>query len=168
MEQWMSYAFFTMACWGTYGVLLHLGAVGMDDPTHGRVKAFLFVGIAYFLVAVLAPAALLWWRGATWDFSAAASGWSLLAGTVGALGAFGVLLAFGAGGRPAVVMALIFGGAPIVNAIIATTKAGLWGEVRWPFLLGIALAAVGGGLVSLYKPAPAAHAPAASDEAPTP
>ena len=42
--------------------------------------------------------------------------WSLIAGIVGALGAFGVLLAFGAKGTPAVVMAIVFAGAPVVNA----------------------------------------------------
>ncbi|MCA9572934.1 MAG: hypothetical protein KC656_34090, partial [Myxococcales bacterium] len=65
----------------------------------------------------------------------------------------------GAKGTPAVVMALIFAGAPMVNAAIDMTRSGTWGQVRWPFVLGIALAAVGGGLVTLYKPTKP-HAPA--------
>ncbi|MCB9664630.1 MAG: hypothetical protein H6732_11000 [Alphaproteobacteria bacterium] len=149
----------TVCCWGTYGILLHAGAIGMSDPEHGRIKAFLFVGLAYFLVAVLAPLGLLVARGATLSFEPAAAGWSLAAGVVGAIGAFGVLLAFGAKGTPAVVMALIFAGAPMVNAAIDMTRSGTWGQVRWPFVLGIALAAVGGGLVTLYKPTKP-HAPA--------
>jgi len=75
-----------------------------------------------------------------------------------------VLLAFGAGGRPSVVMSFIFAGAPIINAIISVTKAGLWGNVSWPFFLGIVLAATGGGLVVRFKPVPTPP-PAAAVEA---
>lgn len=84
--------------------------------------------------------------------------WSLLAGTVGAVGAFGVLLAFGAGGKPAVVMSIIFAGAPIVNAFVAMAMhppPGGLGSIRAPFWIGILLAAVGGTLVTMYKPGPA-------------
>ena len=101
----------------------------------------------------------LWFRGATWSFSAGGVGWSLLAGIVGAAGAFGVLLAFGAKGAPAVVMSIVFAGAPVLNAIYVLAlhpPAGGWLKLPWQFVLGIALAAVGGCLVSLYKPAPAA------------
>lgn len=161
MGSWGGYVALTILCWGTYGILLHAGAIGMADPEHGRVKAFLFVGLAYFLVAVLAPLALLFARGADMSFDTTAAGWSLAAGLVGAVGAFGVLLAFGAKGSPAVVMSLVFAGAPVINALVAITKSGQWGEVRWPFVLGIVLAAVGGGLVTRYKPAPAPHGPPA-------
>ena len=81
------------------------------------------------------------------------------AGGVGAVGAFGVLLAFGAKGSPAVVMSIIFAGAPIVNAVVAIAKSNMWDQLRWQFVLGIALAAVGGCLVTFYKPAPKKHAP---------
>jgi hypothetical protein len=154
MSSGLQWAALTIGCWGLYGILLHQGSVAMGDPANGRLKAFLFVGVAYFLTAVLAPLALLAARGAGWDFPGAGMGWALLAGTVGAIGAFGVLLAFGAGARPAVVMTLVFAGAPVVNALVATTLAGSWGQVRWPFLLGIALAVTGGALVTTYKPAP--------------
>ena len=43
----------------------------------------------------------------------------VMAGIAGAVGAFCVLLAFGAGGMPSVVMSIIFAGAPIVNAVVA-------------------------------------------------
>ena len=63
-------------------------------------------------------------------------------------------LAFGARGTPAVVMSIIFCGAPIVNAVVAITKSNLWGQLRWQFVAGIVLAAIGGCLVTLYKPVP--------------
>jgi drug/metabolite transporter (DMT)-like permease len=156
---WLIYALLTVVCWGVYGIFLHTGTLGMADPANGRIKAFLFVGLAYFLTAVLAPVAILLTRGATWNFPSSGLWWSLIAGIVGAIGALGVLLAFGAKGTPAVVMSIVFAGAPIVNAlyaIIAHPPAGGWGTIRPQFYLGIALAALGGCLVTLYKPNPPA------------
>lgn len=166
---WLVYALLTVSCWGVYGILLHTGQIAMGDPINGRYKAFLWVGIAYFITAVLAPLALLIMNGADWSFPSRGVGYSLVAGIVGAVGAFGVLLAFGAKGSPAVVMSIIFAGAPVVNAAVALVlhpPAGGWGSLRWQFLAGIAMAALGGCLVTLYKPGPApAPAPPAAEAA---
>jgi hypothetical protein len=154
---WIAFALMTVACWGLYGVLLHGGQVAMGDPVNGRYKAFLWVGIAYFLFAVLAPAAILVANKSGWAMPGKGIGLSLLAGIVGAVGAFCVLLAFGAKGHPAVVMSIIFAGAPIVNAVVALAlhpPAGGLSAIRWPFFAGIMLAALGGMLVTLYKPGP--------------
>ncbi|MCS1407791.1 MAG: hypothetical protein M2R45_00951 [Verrucomicrobia subdivision 3 bacterium] len=155
---WLYFALLTVVCWGLYGILLHKGQVTMGDSENGRYKAFLFVGIAYFLVAVLAPLALLMVKGAAFSgYTGAGMWWSLVAGIAGAVGAFGVLLAFGAKGTPPVVMSIIFAGAPVVNAIVAIMlqpPAGGWSVIRLPFVLGIIFAALGGMLVTLYKPNP--------------
>ena len=159
---WLMFSLLTVASWGVYGVFLHTGQVAMGDPVNGRYKAFLFVGIAYFLTAVLAPLALLLAKGASWSYPVRGMGWSLVAGIVGAIGAFGVLLAFGAKGTPAVVMSIVFAGAPVVNALYSLwlhPPAGGWGGLKPQFVLGIALAAVGGCLVTFYKPAPAPAKP---------
>jgi hypothetical protein len=163
---WLLFAFLTVATWGVYGVLLHMGQLGMSDSVNGRYKAFLFVGVAYFLVAILAPLAVLKMNGASWSFPATGMWWSLVAGVAGAIGAFGVLLAFGAapGPKPVayvpVIMSIIFAGAPIVNALVSMVKdppAGGWGSVPAPFWIGIVLAASGGFLVTKFKPAPTPH-----------
>lgn len=131
----------------------------MNDTQFGRYKAFLVVGIAYFLVAVLAPLVLLKASGASFSMPAEGFWWALIAGVVGAVGALGVLLAFGAGGKPPAVMSIIFAGAPIVNAVVALIlhpPEGGIGMLRWQFFAGIVLAAVGGCLVTMYKdPKPA-------------
>jgi hypothetical protein len=155
---WLLYALMTVGSWGVYGILLHTGQVSMADPVNGRYKAFLFVGIAYFLTAVLAPLAVLVMNGSSWDMPASGMVWSLIAGIAGAVGAFCVLLAFGAKGSPAAVMSIVFAGAPVVNAIVSLSlhpPAGGLGALRWQFIAGIVLAAVGGCLVTLYKPGPA-------------
>src|SRR5271156_6176272 len=162
---WLIFALMTVVSWGLYGIFLHSGQVAMNDKTNGLFKAFLFVGLAYFLTAVLAPLAMLATRKAEWTFPAAGMGWSLVAGIVGAIGAFCVLLAFGAKGTPGVVMSIVFAGAPIVNAVVAiylNPPEGGLGAIKWQFYLGIVMAATGGCLVTFFKP-PAArpHAPAA-------
>lgn len=151
---WLYFALGTVVFWGLYGIFLHKGALGMEDPQNGRMKAFLVVGIAYFLVAVLGPLVILKIAGASLKMTGIGFKWSLIAGTVGAIGALGVLLAFGSGGKPAAVMSIIFAGAPIVNAVVALAlhpPAGGWGSLRWQFVLGILLAALGGFLVTVYK-----------------
>src|SRR3989442_3627236 len=151
---WLVFALMTVISWGVYGIFLHSGQVGMKDAVNGRYKAFLFVGLAYFLTAILAPLAALLARGADWNYPKPGMGWSLLAGVVGAIGAFCVLLAFGAKAKPAVVMTIVFAGAPIVNAVVGIGIDRNWTNVPWQFVLGIVLAAAGGGLVTFYKPPP--------------
>lgn len=163
---WATFVLLTILMWGSYGVLLHTGQAQMGDPAVGRYKAFLFVGIAYVVVAILAPVVMLVLHGADWSFSGGGMAWSLVAGAAGAIGAFGVLLAFGQNASPAVVMSLVFCGAPIVNAAITITLFGLWSEVRWQFVAGILLAALGAYLVVAYKPAPTPRAAPPPIEAP--
>lgn len=165
---WLIYALMTVLFWGLYGIFLHAGQLGMADSVNGRYKAFLWVGLAYFLTAVLAPAALLVLRGASWSFPIKGLSLSLIAGLVGAAGAFCVLLAFGAKGSPATVMTIIFAGAPVVNAIIALSLHPPQGGLKaipLPFWAGMALAITGAALVTLYKPKPV---PAAQTSIPSP
>lgn len=140
----------------------------MADAKNGLFKAFLFVGLAYFLTAVLAPLAVLGMNKAEWTFPASGMGWSLFAGIVGAIGAFCVLLAFKNGGKPGVVMSIVFGGAPIINAVVAIMMSppekGL-GSIKPQFFLGIVLVAIGAVMVTYYKPPPPRHAPAAPAQA---
>jgi hypothetical protein len=160
---WLSFALLTVACWGTYGIFLATGSENMHDPANGRMKAFLFVGIAYFLAAVLAPLLILVLSGANWNYPVKGMTLSLIAGIVGAIGALGALLAFGAGGSPAVVMTIIFAGAPVINAIIAMIvkpPAAGWSSIPLPFWLGIILAVCGGALVTKFKPGPPPKKPA--------
>ena len=161
---WLAYTLLTVVSWGVYGILLHKGqglmqapdAVRMD-PTVLRMKAFLFVGVAYFLTAVLAPLVFLMGKGAAFSgYTGSGMTLSLIAGIAGAVGAFGVLLAFGARGTPPVVMSLVFAGAPLVNALLSSLlhpPTNGWGSVKPQFYLGILLAVGGGYLVASFNPA---------------
>lgn len=159
---WLLFALMTVCCWGLYGIFIHTGVMAFDPKTdpNARYKAFLFVGFAYFLTGVLAPLAMLLFKGASWDFfgNTRAVGWSLFAGMVGAAGAFCVLLAFASAQNPRlvpVIMSIIFAGAPIVNAVVAIAwhppKDG-FGSISPMFYAGIVIAASGALMVSLFKP----------------
>ena len=152
---WYVFAGMSVLCWGTYGVLLHTGQMAMGDPVNGRYKAFMFVGLAYLVAGVLGSLLILKLNNADWSFLSKGAVWSTAAGIAGALGALGVILAFGAKGTPPVVMSIVFAGAPIVNAVLAMAvhpSAGGLAALNWPFLLGIVMAASGGCLVTLYRP----------------
>ena len=177
MNSWLAYAFLTVVTWGFYALFLHEGSMALStgNIAIARQKAFLFVGVAYLIVAILGPLLVLWLNGATWDFKPRGIGLSLFAGTLGAVGAFGVLMALGAkGSSPTVVMSIVFAGAPVVNAIAAMfmhPPEGGWTKVDPRFYVGIVVAAVGGCLVAYYKPAPAkkiAPGPVAQVQHPSP
>jgi len=174
---WLVFALLTVVSWGVYGAFLHTGQTSMShtsggDPSLARYKAFLFVGVAYFLTAVLAPLLLLMLKGAAWtDYTGKGMAWSLVAGIVGAIGAFGVLLAFGAGGKPGVVMSIVFAGAPVVNAVYTLWQhppSGGMSSIRPQFFLGILMAALGGFLVTYFKPAPTPPAKPRPEAQPAP
>lgn len=135
----------------------------MADAANGRYKAFLFVGIAYFITAVLAPLVMLLVSGAKMEFPMDGWSWSLIAGVAGAVGAFGTLLAFGARGNPSVVMTIVFGGAPVINAAVSLylyRSEINFSAVNPLFYCGLALAVMGGGLVTKFKPNPLPKKPA--------
>ena len=155
---WLVFALMTVINWGLYGVFLHNGQTAMADPVNGRYKAFFYVGVAYVVIAIIGSVIMLMINGSNWSFPMKGITWSVIAGVVGAIGAFCVLLAFGAKGSPIVVMSIIFAGAPIVNAMTAyvtNPPPGGFSNFRWQFVVGILLAAIGGCLVTLYKPGPA-------------
>lgn len=160
---WLVFALMTVISWGVYGVLLHKGRGGMpmgSETPHASLKAFLFVCLAYALIGV-ATAALLKLRGSNWSFNAGGIKWSLIAGAAGAVGAFTLVLALGAaspiykGAAAAVVMPIVFAGAPIVNTITAMILHPPEGGLKalpMPFLAGCVLAASGAFLVARYAP----------------
>ncbi len=149
---------------------------------NASLKAFLWVGVAYFVVAIIGPVIVLKSRGTDWSFTNSGITWSFIAGTAGAIGAFTLVLALGAAAAPVVkggggfgagaasaVMPIVFGGAPVVNAIVAMLLHPPEGGMKalpFPFILGIFLAAGGGFLVAKFAPSNRAGAPKPAAVAP--
>jgi hypothetical protein len=149
----------SILCWGSYGVALHHGSLDMATVagTRAPFRPFVCLGLAYFLIGVLLPAAWLYFRGekGEWTFSGVV--WSLVAGALGAIGALGIILAFTFGGRPVYVMPLVFGGAPVVNAFLTIYLAGRIKEIGPVFLAGLIMVILGAVTVLVFSPRAAAH-----------
>ena len=145
---WVMLAFGAAASWGVYGATLHRGQVMLGSP----MRALLCVGVAYFLVGVLVPVGALAAQGELRNFNMAGTLAATGAGMLGAIGAVCIIYAFRAGGLPAYVMPLVFGGAPLINVLISmwmhpphnTPNPLLW--------VGYLLAAGGAAMVLYFKP----------------
>lgn len=140
-----------IACWGSYGPVLHKGQAAMD---HSRFRPLLCVGLAYFAIAVVVPNLLLampaFAEPSTYNFSG--TSWSLAAGAAGAIGALGIIMAFNFGGKPVFVMPLVFGGAPVVNVLFSAAHQNKLGDLHPMFLAGLILAIAGSAMVLVFAP----------------
>ena len=136
--------------WGAYGPVLHRGQAAMGGS---RLRPLICIGAAYFLVAVLVPLAILLPMGrvAGWEFGSTM--WSLTAGSLGALGALGTILAFTLGGKPFTVMPVVFGCAPVINTLTTLWLAHTPTSSLNPFFLaGMLVVAVGAATVLVFGP----------------
>jgi hypothetical protein len=149
----------TAISWGIYGPLLSIGGKQMGGS---HWLPFVFVGVAYFLIAVLATTALLLWRGEPGNWNSRGIIWSFFAGVVTAVGALSLILALTNKGNPIYVMPLVFGGAPVVNTLLAMWISKTYRETGPLFYAGLILVIAGAVAVLVFKPhemAPAAPAP---------
>lgn len=145
---WITLAFGAALSWGLYGASLHRGQTELGNP----MRAMLCVGVAYFLIAVLVPAAALTQQGEWRNFTLTGTATATIAGALGALGAVCITYAFRNGGTPFIVMPLVFGGAPLIN-VLASTIMHPPKTAPSPWLyVGFLLAAVGAGLVLRFRP----------------
>jgi len=123
------------------------------QESYGRLRPFICVGVAYLIVAIVAPALLIQFgimepgEGLFSGWSWSGIWWSLIAGGAGAFGALFLLIALNYAPTkpyppPCLVMPLVFGVAPVVNAIFS-----MWARKNWNmnplFLAGMILVAVG-------------------------
>jgi hypothetical protein len=145
---WLIFVVGAVLSWGVYGVMLHQGQVLLGSP----LKALLCVGVAYFLVGVVVPVAVLSSQGTLSGFATAGLRAAMVAGVLGALGAVCIIYSFRTGGLPLYVMPLVFGGAPIVNVLYSML-------IHPPKLapspmlyVGFALASIGAGMVLYFRP----------------
>ncbi len=146
--------FVAMFCWGVYGPVLAVGRAGMEGSS---LKPFICVGIAYFLIAVLAPIVTLRLKGEVGHWSSTGIIWSLAAGAAGALGALGIILALAFRGSPVFVMPLVFGGAPVVNTFLTMYWSKSFKQINPVFISGLILVIVGAATVLIFRPQ---HGPA--------
>lgn len=149
----------TILCWGAYGPVLHLGQEQMVTEAgqaagekYARLRPFVCVGLAYFLIGVVVPAILLKVRGEKGEWTVSGGVLSLIAGALGAVGALGIIMAFNFGGTPVFVMPLVFGGAPVVNAFLTIYLAKKLREIGPIFQAGLIMVLLGAVTVLTQAP----------------
>ena len=149
MRSWMPFVVLTVLSWGTYIPTLHKGQLALGGS---GVHAFLMVGVAYLLVAILIPGGMIA-RAGSWDlFTTGGMAFTVAAGVLGALGALGIVLALVNGGRPNVVPPLVFAVAPVVSVFVAMLYNPPEHSPSPVFFIGILMAAAGAWLVLAYRP----------------
>lgn len=159
--------------WGVYVPIVHRAA----DRLGSNLRAFLMVGLAYFLTAVLVPCFFIFVMKndptakdpSKLNFLTPNMMWGLAAGVAGAAGALCVIFAAKTAGPGAAIYVapLVFAGAPIINTIASMTifSHGKLESPSAPFYLGLLLAAAGAAMVMLFKPGPVMADPPAPEAA---
>jgi drug/metabolite transporter (DMT)-like permease len=146
---WVVFALGAALSWGVYGVSLHQGQMLLKSP----LRALLCVGIAYFLIGVLVPAAALASQGQLNNFDTKGTVMATVAGALGAIGAVCIIWAFRNGGLPNYVMPLVFGGAPLVNVALSMMVHPPKESPNPLLWVGYVMASAGVYLVLRFKPA---------------
>jgi len=145
---WVIFVAGAVLSWGTYGALLHMGQRQLGNP----LKAMLCVGVAYFLIGVIIPVLSLGAQGRLSGFNTTGLITATIAGALGAAGAACIIYAFRHGGLPIYVMPLVFGGAPIVNVLVAMMIHPPQAAINPMLYVGFLLASLGAGMVLYFRP----------------
>jgi len=139
--------------WGVYGPVLHEGQHAMGVPlVPSSLRPFICVGLAYFLIAVVVPVAMLGTKGERGKWKLTGAIWSFAAGAAGAIGALGIIVAFKFRGNPIYVMPLVFGLAPVVNTLFTMAMTRTFRQANAVFFGGIIVVAIGAAGVLFFKP----------------
>ena len=145
---WLIFVVGAVLSWGAYGAMLHMGQQQLGSP----LKALLCVGVAYGLIGILLPVAMLGQQGELTNFNGAGLVTATVAGALGAIGAACIIWAFRNGGLPVYVMPLVFGGAPLVNVLVTLAIHPPKSSPHPLLYVGFLLAAAGAFIVLRYRP----------------
>ncbi|MFC1758942.1 hypothetical protein ACFL2H_09265 [Planctomycetota bacterium] len=146
------FALCTALCWGMYGPTIGNAQSRMWSP----FKPYVFIGIAYLVLAIIGGAIAMQIRGDTFSYSGshfAPAKWGFLAGCLGALGALFLTSAMMTSkGNALLVMPIVFGGAVSVTAIFSTWRLRDHVTINPMLWLGMILVVVGVTIVAKNTP----------------
>jgi len=147
---WVMFAIGAALSWGVYGAMLHQGQVKLGNP----LRALLCVGVAYFLIGVIVPVAMLASQGqlSSQGWNAAGATTATAAGALGAIGAVCIILAFKNKGLPTYVMPLVFGGAPVINVLVTMLLHPPKTTPNPLLFVGFLLVVLGASMVLYFRP----------------
>ncbi|QDT11481.1 hypothetical protein [Stieleria marina] len=165
------FAIGTALFWGCYGPTIgnaQAPKLPGAGPAWSPFKPYVFIGVAYLVIAVVGGLVMMKVKGDSFSFSGVVPGtdrssfdtvkWGFLAGTLGAAGALCLTSAMMfSKGNSALVMPIVFGGAVTVTAIVNLIKLRGNTDVNPLMWVGMALTLIGVVVVAKYTPH--GHAP---------
>lgn len=168
------FAIMTALCWGLYGPVLAYSRTDLKSP----FKPYVAIGLAYLVWGIGGGIVGMIYKGDNFSFTGPGALWGLAGGTLGAWGAFTLTLAMFGGGKPFVVMPIVFGGAVTVSALYSFMTESKDVHVNPMLWVGVAGILVSTVIVARFTPHPkpptapkkepaAAVAPAAPERAST-
>ena len=155
--------------WGLYGPTIGNAQIKVPPPTGwSPFKPYVFIGIAYLVLAVAGGLLAMKLKGDTFSYSGpvADSGrtqfepakWGFLAGCLGAAGALCLTTAMMTSkGNALLVMPIVFGGAVSMTALVSVWRLRGHAEINLWLWLGMALVVF--GVVLVARNTPHGHAP---------
>ena len=163
------FAIGTALFWGCYGPTIGNAQTPRVDgkpllPPEGWTpfKPYVFIGIAYLVIAVAGGLVMMKVKGDSFSFTGThfpTMKWGFLAGTLGAAGALCLTTAMMTSrGNALLVMPIVFGGAVSVTAIVSVLRLHDFSNVS-P-LLWVGMLVTVAGVVTVAMNTPHGHAPA--------
>lgn len=173
------FALGTALFWGCYGPTIgnatspRVGGKPLAAPDGwSPFKPYVFIGIAYVVIAIIGGLAMMKVKGDSFSYSAPVPGvegvthflpakWGFLAGTLGAFGALCLTTAMMTSrGNALLVMPIVFGGAVSVTAIVSILKLRGHGPLEISPLLWLGMLLTVVGIVLVASNTPHGHASA--------
>lgn len=157
------FALGTALFWGCYGPTIGNAAAPKVNgvPLWSPFKPYVFIGIAYLVIAIIGGLVMMKVKGDTFQYSGehfATAKWGFLAGCFGAFGAVCLTTAMMLSrGNALLVMPIVFGGAVTVTAIVSVLR--LHGETPVSPVLWVGMALTAIGVITTAMNTPHGHAP---------
>ncbi|MCG8648513.1 MAG: hypothetical protein MI861_01695 [Pirellulales bacterium] len=184
------FAIGTAIFWGCYGPTIGNAQTPRVDgrplmPPEGWTpfKPYVFIGIAYLVIAIAGGLVMMKVKGDSFHFGGThlpTAKWGFLAGTLGAAGALCLTTAMMTSrGNALLVMPIVFGGAVSVTAIVSVIRLHGHATISPLLWVGMLLTVVGVVIVAMNTPhghaspgskphAGAAHSPESTSDSPGP
>ena len=153
------FAIGTAIFWGCYGPTIGNAQAPKtpgSPPLWSPFKPYVFIGIAYLVIAIIGGLIMMKVKGDSFSFSGqhfAPAKWGFLAGCLGAFGALCLTSAMMISkGNALLVMPIVFGGAVSMTALVSVLRLPSGTTINPLLWIGMALTVVGVVIVAMNTP----------------